>query len=61
MEKGSYTGFKFPKELVENTRERLKSKKALKDELRANNDDGFEEEFKKYLKLKEIESQSKIN
>ena len=59
MEHGSYTGFKFPKELVENTKRSLVSKNALKEELKRNNGDAFEEEFKKYLKLKEIEKHSK--
>ena len=59
MEHGSYTGFKFPKELVENTKKSLVSKNALKEELKRNKDDAFEEEFKKYVKLKEIEKQSK--
>ena len=59
MEAGSYTGFKFPKELVENTKKSLVSKNALKEELKRNKDDGFEEEFKRYIKLKEIEKQSK--
>ena len=59
MEHGSYTGFKFPKELVENTKKSLVSKNALKEELKRNNDDAFEEEFKRYIKLKEIEKQSK--
>ena len=59
MEAGSYTGFKFPKELVENTKKSLLSKNALKEELKRNKDDGFEEEFKKYIKLKEIDKQSR--
>ena len=61
MEHGSDTGFRFPKELVENTKESLKSKKALKDEIKKKNEEGFEEEFKKYLKLKEIETQFKTD
>ena len=59
MEAGLSTGFKFPKELVDETKKRLNSKKALKQEIKNNNDDGFEAQFKKYLKLKEIESQFK--